>query len=63
MEDGPGEFWAHTADHPFADVWSREGLSMRDRRLLLTGTLSATGQIDIAESRPVRIAERGIGRR
>jgi 4-carboxymuconolactone decarboxylase len=49
VEDGPGEFWAHTADHPFADVWSREGLSMRDRRLLLTGALSATGQIDIAE--------------
>jgi 4-carboxymuconolactone decarboxylase len=49
VEDGPGEFWAHTADRLFADVWSREGLSMRDRRLLLTGALSATGQIDIAE--------------
>lgn len=49
VEDGPGEFWAHTADHLFAEVWSREGLSLRDRRLLLIGALSDTGQIDIAE--------------
>ena len=36
-------------DHLFAEVWSREGLSLRDRRLLLIGALSDTGQIDIAE--------------
>lgn len=49
MSDGPGEHFAHTADHLFADVWSRPGLSIRDRRLVLLGALAASGQIDVAE--------------
>ena len=49
MQDGPGEHFAHTADHLFGEVWTREGLSIRDRRLLLFGALAATGQIDVAE--------------
>lgn len=49
MADGPGEHFAHTADHLFAEVWSRPGLSIRDRRLLLLGALAASGQIDVAE--------------
>lgn len=49
MADGPGEHFAHTADHLFAEVWSRPGLSIRDRRLLLLGALAASGQVDVAE--------------
>lgn len=49
MSDGPGDFFAHTADHLFANVWNRDGLADRDRRLLLLGALSASGDIDVAE--------------
>lgn len=49
MADGPGEFFAHTADQVFGEVWSREGLTHRDRRLLLLGALTANGQVDVAE--------------
>ncbi|RDI65969.1 carboxymuconolactone decarboxylase family protein [Nocardia pseudobrasiliensis] len=49
FSDGPGEHFAVTADHLFADIWSRPGLSIRDRRLLLLGALSAQGLFDIAE--------------
>ncbi len=49
MSDGPGDFFAHTADQLFAEVWTREGLSIRDRRLLLLGALAATGNVDVAE--------------
>ena len=47
LQDGPGEFFRYTADHLFADVWSRPGLSTRDRRLLLIGLLAGTGQDDV----------------
>ncbi|GAA1479774.1 carboxymuconolactone decarboxylase family protein [Gordonia sinesedis] len=47
--DGPGDYFAHTADHLFGEVWTRDGLSIRDRRLLLFGALAASGQIDVAE--------------
>lgn len=49
MSDGPGLHFAHTADQLFAEVWTREGLSVRDRRLLLLGALAAGGQVDVAE--------------
>ncbi|MDL9948734.1 carboxymuconolactone decarboxylase family protein [Gordonia sp. ABSL11-1] len=49
MSDGPGLHFAHTADQLFAQVWTREGLSIRDRRLLLLGALAAGGQVDVAE--------------
>ncbi|MFI6870731.1 carboxymuconolactone decarboxylase family protein [Nocardia sp. NPDC050406] len=49
FQDGPGEHFAVTADHLFADIWSRPGLSIRDRRLLLIGALTAQGLFDIAE--------------
>ena len=49
MQDGPGEHFRYTADHLFADIWSRPGLSVRDRRLLLLGALTAQGLIDVAE--------------
>ena len=45
--DGPGDFFGYTADHLFADIWNRPGLSIRDRRLLLIGLLAGTGQDDV----------------
>jgi 4-carboxymuconolactone decarboxylase len=47
MSDGPGDFFGYTADHLFADIWNRPGLSMRDRRLLLIGMLAGRGATDV----------------
>jgi 4-carboxymuconolactone decarboxylase len=47
MTDGSGDFFAYTADHLFADIWNRPGLSDRDRRLLLIGLLSGQGAPDV----------------
>jgi 4-carboxymuconolactone decarboxylase len=47
MSDGEGDFFRYTADHLFADVWNRPGLSNRDRRLLLIGMLSTHGAQDV----------------
>jgi len=47
LTDGEGDFFGYTADHLFADIWSRPGLSDRDRRLLLIGMLAGTGAQDV----------------
>jgi 4-carboxymuconolactone decarboxylase len=47
MSDGPGDFFGYTADHLFADIWRRPGLSDRDRRLLLIGMLAGQGAQDV----------------
>jgi 4-carboxymuconolactone decarboxylase len=47
MTDGGGDFFAYTADHLFADIWNRPGLTDRDRRLLLIGLLSGQGAADV----------------
>ena len=47
MTDGSGDFFRYTADHLFADIWNRPGLSDRDRRLLLIGMLAGTNQHDV----------------
>jgi 4-carboxymuconolactone decarboxylase len=43
FEDGPGDFFAYTADHLFADIWNRPGLTAEQRRLLLIGLLAGRG--------------------
>ena len=43
MPDMPGEYFALTVDHLFGTIWSRPGLSMRDRRMMLIGVLAAQG--------------------
>ncbi|MEV6320699.1 carboxymuconolactone decarboxylase family protein [Nocardia sp. NPDC051787] len=48
FQEYPGAHFAVTADHLFADIWSRPGLTIRDRRLLLLGALAAQGAIDTA---------------
>ncbi|MDP2774277.1 MAG: carboxymuconolactone decarboxylase family protein [Nocardioides sp.] len=47
MTDGEGDFFGYTADHLFADIWNRPGLSDRDRRLLLIGLLAGSGGADV----------------
>ncbi len=47
MSDGEGDFFRYTADHLFADIWNRPGLSDRDRRLLLIGMLATHGGQDV----------------
>lgn len=49
MSDGPGDYFAETADHLFGRIWARPGLSHRDRRLLLLGALTAQGNTDVAD--------------
>ncbi len=49
VKDGPGAFFGVTADHLFGEIWSRPGLTIRDRRLLLLGALAAQGLDDVAE--------------
>ncbi len=44
-----GDFTELTVDHLFAEIWSRDGLSIRDRRLLLIGLLVAGGLDDVVE--------------
>lgn len=47
MTDGVGDFFAYTADHLFAEIWNRPGLSDRDRRLVLIGMLAGSNQHDV----------------
>jgi 4-carboxymuconolactone decarboxylase len=47
FQDGQGDFWAVTADHLFADIWSREGLDTPQRRMLLIGALAASNKLDV----------------
>ncbi|MDN4163435.1 carboxymuconolactone decarboxylase family protein [Nocardioides abyssi] len=47
MSDGDGDFFRYTADHLFAEIWTRPGLSDRDRRLLLIGMLAGQGAADV----------------
>ena len=47
MNDGDGDFFRYTADHLFADIWNRPGLTNRDRRLLLIGMLAGQGAADV----------------
>jgi 4-carboxymuconolactone decarboxylase len=49
VQDGPGDFFGITADHLFAEIWTRPGLTLRDRRLLLIGLLVGQGLPDVAD--------------
>jgi 4-carboxymuconolactone decarboxylase len=49
VQDGPGDFFGLTVDHLFAEIWSRPGLTVRDRRLLLIGLLIGQNRPDVAE--------------
>ena len=49
MPDLPGDFFAVTADHLFGEIWTRPGLDIAQRRLMLIGALAATGKHDILD--------------
>jgi 4-carboxymuconolactone decarboxylase len=49
MPDMPGEYFALTADHLFGTIWSRPGLSMRDKRIMTLTVVTALGLGDLAE--------------
>lgn len=49
MPDLPGDYFALTVDHLFADIWSRPGLSMRDKRLVTLSVVTALGLTDLVE--------------
>ncbi len=46
--DGPGDFFGMTVDHLFGEVWTRPGLSRRERRILLLGLVIGSGLDDVA---------------
>ena len=49
MPDVPGEFFALTVEHLFGRIWTRPGLSMRDRRMMLVAVLTTLGQEELLE--------------
>lgn len=49
MPDMPGEYFALTVDHLFGRIWTRPGLSMRDKRLMTLAVVTAVGEKDLAE--------------
>lgn len=49
MPDMPGEYFALTVDHLFGRIWTREGLSMRDKRLITLAVVTALGEQSLAE--------------
>ena len=49
MPDVPGEFFALTVDHLFGRIWTRPGLSMRDRRMMLLAVLTTLNQEELLE--------------
>ena len=44
VPDVPGAFFGVTAEHLFGDIWTREGLTVRERRLMLLGVIAALGE-------------------
>lgn len=49
MPDVPDEFLTLTIEHLFGRIWTRPGLSMRDRRMMLFGVLTALNQQELLE--------------
>ena len=50
MKGGEGSpFVAETVAHLFGEIWSRPGLSIRDRRLLVLGATAMLGRDDLVE--------------
>lgn len=50
MPDIQGDpYFDLTVEHLFGDIWTRPGLSMRDKRLLTLAAVTAVGNSDLAE--------------
>jgi len=50
---------AATVDHLFGEVWSRPGLNIRDRRLVVIGVLGLLGKSELLEIQFGAAMERG----
>ncbi|MBV8966770.1 MAG: carboxymuconolactone decarboxylase family protein [Mycobacteriaceae bacterium] len=59
MPDVPGEFFALTVDHLFGTIWTRPGLSMRDRRMMLLAVLTTLNQEELLEVQVNAILQNG----
>jgi 4-carboxymuconolactone decarboxylase len=49
MPDMPGDYFALTADHLFGTIWTRPGLSMREKRMMTLTCVTALGIGELAE--------------
>jgi 4-carboxymuconolactone decarboxylase len=49
VTDGDGDFFGMTVEHLFGEVWERDVLSLRDRRLMLIALTVGRGMPDVAE--------------
>jgi 4-carboxymuconolactone decarboxylase len=47
--DYPGEFFRITRDHLFGEIWTRPGLDIKQRRLMLIGLMAGRGLNDVLE--------------
>ena len=47
---GNSPYMDETVSHLFGEIWSRPGLSLRDRRLLVIGATAAIGRADLIEA-------------
>ena len=47
VPDVPGEYFSVTAEHLFGDIWNRDGLTVRERRLMLLGVIAALGETSV----------------
>ncbi|MGH3560949.1 MAG: carboxymuconolactone decarboxylase family protein [Mycobacterium sp.] len=59
MPDMPGEYFALTVDHLFGRIWTREGLSMRDRRMMVIAVVTALGLEDLLEVQVNAVLQNG----
>ena len=59
MKDGPGDFFGYTADHLFGEIWSRPGLTIEQRRLMLIGLLAGAHRFDVLGIQLEAAAKRG----
>jgi 4-carboxymuconolactone decarboxylase len=48
-ENFRGDFFHNTIDQLFSEVWSRDVLSIRERRLVLIGAIAAQGEVETLE--------------
>ena len=49
VSDGPGDFYGYTLEHLFGEIWTRPGLTVRDRRMVIMGVIGALGQFDLLD--------------
>jgi 4-carboxymuconolactone decarboxylase len=59
MPDMPGEYFSLTVDHLFGRIWTREGLSMRDRRMMVIAVVTALGLEDLLEVQVNAVLQNG----